>query len=128
LTVNWPRSPIDRGSGGQDEVGRPLAAAHRHRAPADLPGSGGPSPLAPTRSSRGQGRGAPSHPTSRCQSSALRCWWGPNPPGGAKTNAVSGPMMHMASGRSRILKPRGDRDVGVGQVATPAAMPPRRFG
>src|SRR5450759_4404299 len=35
-----------------------------------------PNPLAPTRSSCEQGRGAPPHPTSRYQSRTLRCCWG----------------------------------------------------
>jgi len=41
--------PLTEGvSGRQEEVDRPLVAAHRHAAAADLPGTGGPSPLAPT--------------------------------------------------------------------------------
>lgn len=44
----WYRSVDRGGSRRQKEVGRAPVPAHRYRAPADLPVSGGPSPLAPT--------------------------------------------------------------------------------
>ena len=38
---------VQRGSGRQEEVDRPLMAAHRHAAAADLPATRGPSPFEP---------------------------------------------------------------------------------